>query len=1218
MWIKPAGDHCESSCSQLPRRVATPNVINGSEDLSETVSGELMTVRPSCPNHEDLLRSLQGLLPWDDNERVAVHLETCQSCQETVATSTTRDSLIDALRRTDLLLTRLATDDRQQIQQIIDRVQQEQHLFDVPLGRTAMAAASLLAADSVSATQADSAATAFPFLVRSEHAGELGMLGRYRLLRELGQGGMGIVFEALDPNLNRKVALKVMKPELARNELAWKRYLREAQLAASLDHLNIVTIYEVNTEHALPYLAMQLLQGESLQTRLDRESSLPPLECIRIGREVADALEYAHRRQLIHRDIKPANIWLDADRGRVKLLDFGLARPIETDVQLTESGTLVGTPAYLPPEQINGEGVDQRSDLYSLGAVLYRMVTGQLPFNGRTTLALLQSLATDQLVSPRTLNPDVPLSLSQLIEDLLAKQQTNRPANASKVIRRLQLCEEELASPQVTEARSQPAIEPTVRISRPAWMVRLSVFLVLAASALTAVLMKAANVPDYQPRIDPAGKSALPTTHNLTEVTAKPGDTKPVQSAQSVLPPLSRSTLAQTPARLEGLQSWTIETVGHRQPITSLQFSPDSQFVASLDAMGHIRIWDVSSGKLSKILVDDVPSMAGCLSWSHDGKRLVRSCGHIDSKVDLVVWDVTSGKRELQISGQGLVMECGFMPGDEQIYSLNEPTPTTHGGLKIWDARTGRLEDELETPLAGGHVSPNGKLLAVADRDSKKVRTFDLPSRQLKWEQALVGVDFGSPWAHQVCWSADSNVLAVMSGQGAMTVRFLQSTDGSEIRRLEHPQESWFVEPPIAWSPDGHSLLTCTSWGGAELNGIRVFSYDTGKLLNTGRGAAIPATRTTAVAWSPDGRWLAHADELTGSLYLSDARTAERRRTWEGHASARPLGLQWLSDNRSLVVDYRFGQPYLADVWDLQNETVRRLPSAIFDRVSTSPGGLSYVGKGAIRNCADHGEIVALPALGAGPVLIPAWSADGTMLVTTTFGGPGPANLKVWDTKSGVLNADLTLNFDVGGRASLACSSKGEFLALGGSHWDEIRILDARTAAVRQIFAIPREDVRSLSISPDDSSLAVGTPDGQVKVIKLADQPDTSHKRSPELIVEISAHTQRVVATAWSRDGRILATFGEFSSAAESCDGVRFWSMPAGKPLREQLPLLNESALAVSPLGHYTTIPPEAAVQHDLVRYIVETSTGQATLLPEEFAQQFNWSNQPTLPKLVP
>jgi serine/threonine protein kinase len=294
------------------------------------------------------------------------------------------------------------------------------------------------------------------FLAPAEAPDELGRLGPYRILKMLGTGGMGVVFQAEDVPLQRLVALKVLLPTLAASPSARQRFLREAQTAAALAHDHIIPIYQVGEHRGLPYLAMPFLEGEPLDCRLRREGRLPLVEVLRIGRETAEGLAAAHERGLVHRDIKPANLWLEGERGRVKIVDFGLALSTTRETRLTQVGAIVGTPAYMAPEQAEGNPVDARADLFSLGCVLYRLSTGELPFKGETTIATLVAVATEPPRPLHRLNPRLPTPLTDLIMQLLAKRPTDRPRSAYAVAEALAAIERDLA-PGVSRPRSHPA-----------------------------------------------------------------------------------------------------------------------------------------------------------------------------------------------------------------------------------------------------------------------------------------------------------------------------------------------------------------------------------------------------------------------------------------------------------------------------------------------------------------------------------------------------------------------------------------------------------------------------------------------------------------------------------------------------------------------------------------------------------------------------------------
>ncbi|MGL4463680.1 MAG: serine/threonine-protein kinase, partial [Planctomycetia bacterium] len=276
----------------------------------------------------------------------------------------------------------------------------------------------------------DTADESAPWAVGDEIAG-------YRIVGTLGEGGMGVVLLAEDVKLRRSIALKVMKPKLAADETFRRRFLREAQAVASVHHDCVMPIYQVGETDGVLFLAMPYFAGETLYDRMMR--SWPgAAELTTIGRRIASGLAAAHDAGVVHRDVKPSNIWLhERDRrseGRfdgaaawsggaaplVKLLDFGLARFVE-DVALTQSGYVVGTPAYMAPEQASGQPVDGRADLFALGTVLYEATTRRRPFRGENTLEVLHSLAVDEPPPPHELDPSIPEPLSRLIAELLEK-----------------------------------------------------------------------------------------------------------------------------------------------------------------------------------------------------------------------------------------------------------------------------------------------------------------------------------------------------------------------------------------------------------------------------------------------------------------------------------------------------------------------------------------------------------------------------------------------------------------------------------------------------------------------------------------------------------------------------------------------------------------------------------------------------------------------------
>jgi serine/threonine-protein kinase len=281
-----------------------------------------------------------------------------------------------------------------------------------------------------------------------------GRLGPYEVLEVLGQGGMGVVLKARDPGLDRIVAVKVLNPTLAHVGSARRRFAREARAAAAVGHEHIVAIHAVDEFRGRPFLVMQYEPGRSLQERLDASGPLELKDILRIGTQAARALAAAHAQGVVHRDIKPANILLENCIERVKLTDFGLARAID-DASLTQSAVIAGTPLYMAPEQARGEPVDARSDLFSLGAVIYAMAGGRPPFRADSAMAVLKRVCDDRQRSIRELNPEIPDWLEALIDRLLAKEPADRFQTAAEVA---DLLERGLAHVQQPKVFSCPLV----------------------------------------------------------------------------------------------------------------------------------------------------------------------------------------------------------------------------------------------------------------------------------------------------------------------------------------------------------------------------------------------------------------------------------------------------------------------------------------------------------------------------------------------------------------------------------------------------------------------------------------------------------------------------------------------------------------------------------------------------------------------------------------
>lgn len=405
-----------------------------------------MDVATTCPSRELLQQLLLGEVSDSAAEQLEQHLEGCERCGRLLPTLEKDDALVVAMRAQATVS--LKRSEMDTLTHLLPR------LLELPaLVRSTGAAKQEEGSDNRPRSRAGagtSVANVTELFGPPEQPDEIGRLHPYRVLKLLGSGGMGAVFAAEDLQLKRPVALKIMLPAVAREQSARERFLREARAAATVEHEHIVTVYQVGEDRGVPFLAMQLLKGHSLEDLFASQSTpgatrLNLAQALRIGREIAVGLAAAHARGLVHRDIKPSNIWLEQfPENRVKILDFGLARSADEDSQLTQLNTFVGSPAYTAPEQARGRQVDARSDLFSLGCVLYRLFTGQLPWQAPDAMGTLIAVATEQPIPPRDLNPELPIKLVRLIMQLLAKRPEQRPQSAAVVAAQLEVLLREL------------------------------------------------------------------------------------------------------------------------------------------------------------------------------------------------------------------------------------------------------------------------------------------------------------------------------------------------------------------------------------------------------------------------------------------------------------------------------------------------------------------------------------------------------------------------------------------------------------------------------------------------------------------------------------------------------------------------------------------------------------------------------------------------------
>ena len=363
---------------------------------------------------DDQLHTLLADTPLDDfRPDELLHLEQCTTCQQRLAKICGAGDWLNDLT---------------------DRVNEPTSDFHLKHAPTGMPNSVFVAVDSSERQnkQLECEAVHLDFLESPTHPELMGRLGRYDIERLIGVGGFGIVFKARDSELNRVVAIKVLAPHLVHSGPARKRFAREAQASAAVVHEHVVPIHDVVSTDDICYLVMQFIPGSSLQERVDEQGPLPTAEILRIAAQTAAGLDAAHHQGLIHRDVKPGNVLLEDSVDRVLISDFGLARAAD-DASLTRSGVITGTPNYMSPEQARGAAIDARSDLFSLGSVIYFMGTGRSPFRAPNMMAVMNRICHESYRPLEEVNPELPGELIDVVDRLLSKNPDERFQDAKSV-----------------------------------------------------------------------------------------------------------------------------------------------------------------------------------------------------------------------------------------------------------------------------------------------------------------------------------------------------------------------------------------------------------------------------------------------------------------------------------------------------------------------------------------------------------------------------------------------------------------------------------------------------------------------------------------------------------------------------------------------------------------------------------------------------------------
>jgi eukaryotic-like serine/threonine-protein kinase len=983
--------------------------------------------------------------------------------------------------------------------------------------------------------------------------------GDYKITRELARGGMGVVFEARQISLNRKVALKMILAGQLAHETDVKRFYTEAEAAANLDHPGIVPIFEVGQHEGQHYFSMGFVEGQSLSQRLT-EGPLPPREAAALMAAVADAIDYAHQCGVIHRDLKPGNILLD-QKGNPRVTDFGLAKKLEGASGLTGSGQIMGTPSYMPPEQAGGRrgAVGPSADVYALGATLYALITGRPPFQAATAMDTVLQVLSDEPVPPRRLNASIPRDLETICLKCLEKEPGRRYASAAGLAADLRrfLAGEPIAARPVTRlerlakwARRKPTLAAAYMLGLLAvllgglggtavWQWRAAEKArereTLARSSAEMAQAEAVRARDaaksaqaeaerQRDRADDARSAA--DKARVAEQNARAeaerqrekferfdyGRTIQVahQDWRDNNVPATLALLESTRADLRGWEwryvhrlchSNLLTLKGHTGLVYSASFSPDGSRVVTGSYDQTAKIWDAKSGAVLLTLKGHGGPVRSA-SFSPDGSRIVTGSYDQTAKI----WDAKSGAVLLTFKGHGgPVRSASFSPDGSRIITGNDNT------AKVWYAKSGAEVLTLKghtNVVASASFSPDGSRILTA--------SWDLTSKvwDAKSGAELLTLKGHTDRVEPASFSPDGS--RVVTASWDKTAKIWDAKSGAELLTLKGHTEP---VTSASFSPDGSRIVT-----GSYDKTAKVWDAKGGADLLTLKGHTEPIT---SASFSPDGsRIVTGGSDKTAKVW--DAKGGAELLTLKGHtepvtsASFSPDGSRIVtgsSDNTAKIWDAKSG----AEVLTLKGHTLR------VDSASFSPDGsrvvtASWDQTARVWDAKIGAELLVTIRNWSGlntlkghksAVTSASFSPDGSRVVTASW----DQTAKIWDAKSGAELLTLKGHTD---RVESASFSPDGSRIVTGSYDKTAKVWNAKSDAELRTLKGHTEPVTSASFSPDGSRIVTGSLD---KTAKIWDA-----KGGAELLT-LNGHSGWINSATFSPDGSRVVTGSEDGTA---------------------------------------------------------------------------------------
>lgn len=980
-------------------------------------------------------------------------------------------------------------------------------------------------------------------------------LAQYRIIRELGRGGMGVVYEAEHESLGRRVAIKILRAISLTDATARERFRREAQLTARLQHPNIVQIFEVGDHQGQPFLALEYVDGPSLSDRL-RQSPQPPREAAALIETLSLAIHYAHTQGIVHRDLKPANVLLatrnahshsDAASERTtqsladyipKVTDFGLAQPVG-EGDLTATGVIVGTPAYMAPEQAWGKsklhGIGPSADVYALGAILYEILTGRPVFQGITALDALEQVRNQEPVPPMRLQPLVPRDLETICLKCLAKVPSKRYGDAHELAKDLRRF---LEGESISARRASTAERIAGWCRRNKSLVAVGIFglvalisgLALAVnSAFTAQIRREQQLTQQalhesrfqRSRAEQNADEAKRFRAQAEKLSADyalerglsmldQGDIargmlllgNSLQLAQQTSPELEHVIRFNLSAAFRRLDYRLKSVLEHGGEANAVVFSPNAQQLWTGGRLSPPRQWSPITGEsIGEPLAHEGDIRA--IAISMDGLRIATASTDKSARL----WDIATGMPfGEKLIHKHWVQTVAFSPDGKSVL-----TGSADGTARLWEASTGKLLNSFLPPgwIQAVAFNPDGLTMAVAA--GVRVWLYDVASGKQIGESLT---HQGEVWA--IAYSPDGRVL--LTGSEESTARLWDASTGM---MLGFPILHHGPVRTVGFSPDG-SLL----WTGDATGKVRMWEFPNMAQLETSvqhqsavYAVAMNAQRTRLATGSADGKvrlWEKLKPRSQG-LVLSHERLAYC-------VAISPDGqtiATGTADNRVRLWNAKTGEtighPFVHDASILSvtfSPDGKTLLTGSSDKTARLWNVAQRTQQGASMQHADH-------------VYSVAFSPDGKVVAT----GAKDNTARLWDPVSG---APLSQPLEHTHWVHAVVFSPDSKLLLTGCEDSTARFWDVATA---QAIAEPmrhRGPVRSAAFSPDGTRIVTATwDDGTARLWDVA-------TRAP--LGTPMPHHNHVLSVEFSPDGKSLAT-GTWDGTA------RLWDVATGKPL---------------------------------------------------------------------